>query len=187
MHEVQYRPAWRRNDPAIERDAEILWRREKALHPSADVTTTLASLCAAAYAGSELVATAMATVRPIPVLRCKLAMYRCFVARGARRRGIATGLTLFSRDLIEKWSREHPNEGVLGLGAIIRSRVLAQNLDFPVYPKTRLALACYTDRGLQMRVYWFEHARTSKYWPGFQPDDARSADTDEPETRPNEG
>jgi hypothetical protein len=179
MPEVEYRPAWKRSDPVIERDAEILWRCEKALRPTANVTTNLSSLCAAAYRGNELVATALVSARPISNLRCRLAMYRCFVAREMRERGIATGLTIFSRDLMEAWSREHPSEQILGLGAIIRSRMLVQNLDMPVYPKTKLALVGYSRRGFQIRVYWFEHARISKYWPGFQLEDTDSDDADE--------
>lgn len=179
MHEIDYRPAWKRSDPVIERDAEIFWRRENALRPTANVTTSLSSLCAAAYRSKELVATASVSARPIPNLRCTLAMYRCFVAREMRERGIATGLTIFSRDLMEAWSSEHPEEQIVGLGAIIRSRLLVQNLDLAVYPKTKLALVGYSRRGLQIRVYWFEHARISKYWPGFQLEDTDSDDADE--------
>jgi hypothetical protein len=73
---------------------------------------------------------------------------------------------------MEGWCLEHPAEEIVGLGAIIRSRALVQNLDVPIYPKTKLALVGYTQRGFQIRVYWFGHARISKYWPGFQLDEA---------------
>jgi hypothetical protein len=184
MREVEYRPAWNLRDPAIERDVELFWRRERALAPTG---ARLARLCAVAYAKSEVVATATAFVRPVSMQRCKLAMYHCFVAPNARRRGIATGLTVFSRELLQSWSREHPSEEVLGLGAIIRSPVLVRNLDLPVYPRTGLALAGYTPRGLQLRISWFEHARISKYWPGFQLDEEGFDDVDENEKPSGEG
>jgi hypothetical protein len=88
--------------------------------------------------------------------------------------------------MLEVWSREHPTEEVLGLGAIVRSRLLVQNLDVPVYPRTKLALIGYTQRGFQIRVSWFGHARISKYWPGFQLEDAGSDGIDELENTEGE-
>ncbi len=166
MPEVEYRAAWRRGDPRIERDAELLLHRERTLRPEANAAVQMANLCAAAYIGDEMVAIAGANIRLIDFLRGKLAMYRCLVARNARRQGIGTALTVFSRDLLETWSREHPVEEVWGMGAIVQARLLVETQNWAVYPRTKLGLVGYTSKGFQMRVYWFAHARISRYWPG---------------------
>jgi hypothetical protein len=180
MLEVQYRPAWRRNDPVIERDAEIFWRREHALSPPG-VSKRLPNLCAVAYQDNEVVASAIAQVRLVDFLHCKLAMYQCYVAKHARRRHIATQLTVFSRKLLESWAREHPEEGVLGYGAIIRSRLLVQNRTEAIYPSSNLALAGYTSAGYQIRISWFAHAQISRYWPGRAGDPDVGEDADDQE------
>jgi len=163
---IDLRPAWRLADPRIERDAELFWQRERLLPAKADVTARLADVCMAAYDGDSLVGLTEARVRPIDFLRCKLAMFRCAVAREARVRKIASRLTVESRDLIEAWSRENPGEEVLGLGCVVQSRKLAENDRWAVWPDTKLAFIGYTAEGYQMRVYWFAHAKISPYWPG---------------------
>jgi hypothetical protein len=166
MSEIVLRTAWRRHDPAIERDAELFWRAQRALRADTDVDRRLAELCACAYCDNELVALATASIREIPPLRCKLAMFRCLVAPEARTLRIASQIAVYARDLLETWSRDNPVEEVLGLGAIIQSRILVETNTHAIYPDTKLAFIGYTQEGYQMRVYWFAHARISKYWPG---------------------
>ena len=166
MSELVLRAAWRKGDPAIERDAQLFWRANDAMQEDADIEMRLAGLCAGAYQDERLVGIATAAVRTIASLRCKLAMYRTFVERGLRNRQIASKLGVFSRDLLEAWARDHPEEQVVGMGAVIQSRVLVEKVPFAVYPETKLAFIGYTQEGYQMRVYWFAHARISTYWPG---------------------
>jgi len=179
MSELVLRPAWRLEDPAIERDAELFWRKENALPEGTDVAPRLGSLCAAAYFDDALIGVTTATIRPIDFLRCKLAMFRCLVSRNARVQQVASRLTVFSRDLMEAWARDNPGEEVLGLGAVIQSRALVEHSPWAVYPDTRLAFIGYTSEGYQMRVYWFAHAKISTYWPGdaggFAPKDGTNA------------
>jgi hypothetical protein len=174
MSEIVYRDAWRRKDPAIERDAELFWRAQRALPPGADVAVRLGEICAAAYHGAHVVGLVTARVRNIAPLRCKLAMFRCLVAPEFRERRVASELSVFARDLLEVWSKDKPGEEVLGLGAIIQSRLLVEHMPYAVYPDTKLAFIGYTQEGYQMRVYWFAHAKISNYWPG-DPDSSLSA------------
>ena len=176
MSEIVLRPAWRRQDPVIERDAELLWRDLKILPPTADVGVRLAELCAGAYRDDALVALSTASIRYVGTLRCKLAMYRCLVAPKERMHRLATAITNFSRELLETWSLDNPQEEIQGLGAVIQSRELVEVQPFAVYPQTGLSFIGYTQEGFQMRVRWFKHARVSTYWPG-DPDTVASGQT----------
>jgi hypothetical protein len=163
---LDLRAAWQRQDAAIERDAELFWLANKAIPPGSDAGTRLSELCAAAYIGDELVGISTTPIRTIGFLRTKLAMLRVLVAPGARVQNVARRLGVFSRDLLEAWSKENPQEGVMGLGAVIQSPLLVKNVTEAVYPETRLAFVGYTQEGFQMRVFWFAHATVSTYWPG---------------------
>ena len=99
---------------------------------------------------------AIGTLESLP--RCRLAIYRCLVAPEYRRTGIARDLTIFSRELLEAWSRENPAEKLLGMAAIVENPHLELS-HIPVWPKSRLALAAYTRDGQQIRIAWFAHAR----------------------------
>ena len=160
------RAAWRRKDPAIERDAELFWLANNALPPGTDVGARLSELCAAAYVRDKLVGISTTPIREINFLRTKLAMLRVLVSTDVRVQNVARRLGVFSRDLLEAWSKENPNEGVMGLGAVIQSPLLVKNVTEAVYPETKLAFIGYTQEGFQMRVFWFAHATVSTYWPG---------------------
>lgn len=166
MSEISYRTAWQRRDPLIERDAEQFWRANNALPPNTTAEARLSELCAAAYSGREMVAVSTASIRMIGFLRCKLAMYRILVAPELRIRDVASKLAVYSRDLLETWAKENSDQGVMGFGAVIQSRVLVKNIPEAVYPDTKLGLVGYTQEGYQFRVYWFAHATVSTYWPG---------------------
>ncbi len=166
MSELTYRPAWQRHEPLIERDAEQFWLANNALPPGTSAETRLSELCAAAYSENQMVAVSTASIRMIGFLRCKLAMFRVLVAPDVRIQEVASKLAVYSRDLLEAWSKENIDQGVMGLGAVIQSRVLVKNIPEAVYPDTKLAFIGYTQEGYQMRVYWFAHATVSTYWPG---------------------
>jgi hypothetical protein len=93
-------------------------------------------------------------------------MYRVLVSRDARIQDIASRLAVYSRDLLEAWSRDNPDQQVMGMGAVIQSRDLVKNIPEAVWPDTKLAFIGYTQEGYQMRVFWFAHATVSDYWPG---------------------
>jgi hypothetical protein len=172
MSEIEFRNAWLRQDPDIERDAERFWRANHALPPGVDSRTRLAELCAVAYSDGQLVAVSTAAIRMMDFLRCKLAMFRVLVARDTRLNQVASKLAVYSRDLLEVWAKDNPDQAVMGLGAVIQSRLLVEHNPYAVYPDTKLAFIGYTQEGYQMRVYWFAHATISKYWPGEDSDAA---------------
>ncbi len=159
MAKFELRPAWRRNDPAIGRDAVEFWNRVKVLPPDVQPEDRVSELAAVTYDGDKVIAVATAQIARIKTLHGRFAGFRCAVDPAYRQQGLAKALTIYSRDLIEDWSREHPEEKVLGLAAIVESPDLAEPLRNPVWPETRFNLAHFLPNGRQLRIAWFAHAR----------------------------
>ncbi|MEA3040669.1 MAG: hypothetical protein QOC65_158 [Sphingomonadales bacterium] len=153
------RPAWRLGDPEIERDAIAFWARTGILPPGVRPEERARELVTAAYRGERLVGVTTAALGRIDALRGRFAMLRGAVDPAHRRSRLGFDLLLFSRELIERWSLEHPEEKLLGLGAVIESPDLAERARQPFWPQTRLGLIGYTSEGRQIRVAWFAHAR----------------------------
>ena len=153
------RPAWRLDDPAIARDAIAFWKRVQILPPGVRPEDRVSELVAVAYRKSAVIGVATAQLTAIKTLHGRFAAYRCAVDPAHRRQGLALALTLFSRDLIEQWSLDHPEEKVLGLAAVVENPDLADRLREPVWPRLRLNLAHFLPDGRQLRVAWFAHAR----------------------------
>ena len=157
--DVDLRPAWRRNDPDLVRDAIAFWDRLGILPPEVTPEDRAGQLAAAAYARDRLIGVTTATISLYPPLRAKFAFMRVAVDPDARRGLTSTALSAFTRDVIEQWSAQHPEERVLGLAAIIESPDLRQRQRDPVWENTRLNLAGFMGDGRQVRVAWFAHAK----------------------------
>ena len=153
-------PAWRRNDAKINKDATDFWLKMRALPRNVTPEQRLRELCVAAYVGDELVAVATMELRQAPWLRCRLGFFRCLVSPAYVQRRLAIRLTKYSRDLLEIWSQENPNEKVLGMATILEN----PNFDIlgkrPVWRSggADLSLVGYTPEGQQVRLTWFKHA-----------------------------
>jgi hypothetical protein len=153
------RPAWRLGDPAIERDAIAFWERTGILPAGVRAEERARELAAVAYRGERLVGVTTAVPGRIEALRGRFAMLRGSVDPAHRRSRLGFDLLMFSRELLERWSLQHPEEKLLGLGAVIESPDLAERARQPFWPQTRLGLIGYTPEGRQIRVAWFAHAR----------------------------
>ncbi len=154
------RPAWRRDDAAIEADALAFWARLGILPAGVDPAARAKELAAAAYEGDSMVAVSTAVIGRYEPLKANFAFYRCAVDPGHRRTLAATAITAFTRDLIEAWAQEHPDARVAGLAAIIEAPDLVARQRSPLWANTRLNLVGYTPEGRQVRVAWFDHYRT---------------------------
>ena len=152
-------PAWQRNDAKIAKDATDFWLKLRALPPTVSPEKRLSELCAAAYVGDELVGVSTIELNQSPLLRCRLGLYRCLVSPAHAHRRIVNRLTLYSRALLEKWSKEHPDEKVLGMAAILENPNFDIIAKRPMWRGTNLGLIGYTPEGLQIRLTWFDHAR----------------------------
>ena len=157
--DVDLRAAWRRDDPDILRDALAFWDRLGILPPDVEPDDRARELAAAAYRDGKLVGVTTAVVTLYPPLRARFAFFRCAVDADERRRLTSTALSVYTRDVIEQWSAEHPEAHIFGLAAIIESADLRQRQRDPVWENTGLNLVGFLGDGRQVRVSWFPHAK----------------------------
>lgn len=168
---IALREAWRREDAAIQRDAELFWRREGLLAPETNVPDRLADLCIAGYDGDRLIALTTARVRFVEFLGVNLAMLRLAVSRESRRNRLGTYLLASSCDLLERWSAENPAAGVMGMGTITQIPGIAERRETSraLLRDSRLAFIGWTANNEPMRVAWFAHGRIPTRRPGVGP------------------
>jgi hypothetical protein len=152
------RPAWRLDDQAIERDAVDFWTRTGILPPDVTPQQRAKELVAVAYKDSRIVGVLTAQVGRLAQVRARLAFVRGAVDPEHRRGHIGLVLFLYARDLLERWSADHPKERLAGLGAFVESKELAERAKRGNGP-TRLGLIGFTPDGRQIRVCWFRDFR----------------------------
>jgi hypothetical protein len=158
--EIALRPAWRLQDPVIQRDAEIFWQKERLLPKDADVPERLSELCMAGYDGNALIALTTARIRHIGFLGVKLAMLRVAIDSDKRRNRLATIIQAESRELLEQWSLANPAEEVMGMGTVTQTHAFDERGWSRGYLRSsHLGFIGWTANGEHMRVAWFEHAR----------------------------
>src|SRR5262245_37533811 len=160
MPDISILRVWRQNNPAIAEDTKALWNRLNALPTGASAEQRVNELCVAAYCDHELAGVSTVNIGTLPSLpRCRLGFLRVLVAPEYRLHGLARKLAVFSRDVLEQWSRDNPAEKLLGMAAIIEGQDFAERSKIPFWPASGLALAGRTANGQQIRIVWFAHAR----------------------------
>lgn len=160
-----YRLAWRRDDPALERDALGFWRAGPlpwGVRPEDRVK----ELCVVAYdEDGALAAVSTAVVRPMPFLDdARFAMFRVMVAPPYRRRNVSRVILDEIKAKLSVWSAEHPEARLMGVGTVIQSPVLAQSepnsvVRVGLWPRTGMAVVGFAAAGELIRLVWFDHAR----------------------------
>lgn len=155
---VETRAAWRRNDPDLERDVVGFWRRLGILPPDVAPEARAKELCGLTYVDGEVAAVSTATLEVLPFLKARFAVLRLAVAPEHRRRHFGESLLVSTKQLLEQWSLENPQEKVQGVAAFIQAANIDELKRRPVWPKSRMTLVGHTNDGQQIRVVWFEHA-----------------------------
>lgn len=160
---ADYRVAWRRDDPQLERDAIAFWRRLGILPPGVAAEARAKELCCVAYVDGEVAAVSTATIEPLPFLRTGAAVYRCATAPERRDRWLLPQISMQSFDALHQWAEAHPEAGVKGVVTILNTPSYEQMKRKPVWRFRRegleLVLIGYTAEGLQLRMAWFPNAR----------------------------
>jgi hypothetical protein len=159
---VEFVSVWKRNDEKIGKDAIAFWRDLRVLPPGVAPEQRVGELCAAAYAGDKLIGVSTVSLGQLPTVRCRVGFFRCSVNPAHIHRRIAWRLLKYSRELLEQWSKCHPNEKVLGMAAILEN----PNFDLlgtrPIWRGSDLTLIGYNQLGQQIRLAWFDHARMQR-------------------------
>jgi ribosomal protein S18 acetylase RimI-like enzyme len=158
MSDIRYRAVWQATDTAAQIGAMTFWTDNALLPPNANPMARTAQLCVLAEANGAVVGVSTAQVRSLEILRARLALYRCAVAPEFRRRGVATQLTVRSRQALEAWSVAHPDQQVQGMVCVVRGEALAAKRSQPLWPLSGLGLIGYEASGEQIRVAWFDHS-----------------------------
>jgi len=153
-----FRPAWRLNDEGIERDAIDFWARTGILPPDVMPEARAKELVAIVYKDGKVIAVLTAEVGRFVQVRARLAFIRGAVDPEYRRGHVGLVMLLYARDLLERWSADHPEERLAGIGAFIESDELAERAKRGNGP-TRFGLIGFTPDGRQIRVYWFRNFR----------------------------
>lgn len=156
---VEWRTAWRLADPKIEADAKALWRRLSVLPEGVDPDLRADELVSAAYVGDQLVAVSTAFIREIEFLRRRFAMFRCVVAPEFRRHSVSRKISGHSREVLEKWSFDRPEEEVMGMATVVQNDEIKAKPRGAIWRSSGLTLVGYTNDGEEIRVAWFDHAR----------------------------
>jgi hypothetical protein len=156
---VELRIGWLRNDPAIAADAKAFWKQYEIINRDEIAAERTSEIVLAAYAGERLVAVSTAKIETIPRLRCKMAVYRCAVAPDFRGKNMAVMISAHSLKTLEAWSLANPDEGVLGMLAVMMNEKYQKETHPHRSPETKLSLAYFNEQGQKVVVGWFDHAR----------------------------
>ena len=155
---------WPDPGPSVRAEAQALWARLGVLPPGVDPEARAAQLCVVGHAKGRLIAVSSAEVAYLPILRQRFAMLRVFVDPEVRSGDVLRRLARSAHARLEDWSSANPGERVMGMGAVFENPRLGKVL--PVWrmrpgdsPMSGLVLVGYTERGEQIRVSWFKHAR----------------------------
>lgn len=161
MVEISFETAWRRDDPEKKRVVRDFWLALDVLGPE-HVEERVNDLCSIAYSNGNVIAVSSAKLMDFPRLRSRFAFYRTAVSPKFRRQNLASRLCVYSRDMLARWAREHPEEKVKGLFIVLEADEFRrhQHIHLPIGHQLGLDLVLvgYTPSGHQMRVVWFDDA-----------------------------
>jgi hypothetical protein len=157
--EIEIRAAWRRDDPEIEADAIAFWKRLGLLPPDTSPEVRAKELIAAAYRGGRLIAVSTATIEWFDHLRARFAVLRGATDPEHRRGRAQLALAVPSRELLERWALDHPEERLAGGIAFVDTSEWGDFAKLPVWPESGLTYIGNASDGRQVRVAWFDHYR----------------------------
>ena len=166
MAGIAFRTAWNKDDETLRQDAVAFWRGGPQLLPQGvDPIARARELCAVAYRDGSVVGVSTVTIEFVPQFRSRMALYRCSAAPDLLTiPPLSWRITDYSREVLEKWSLENPDEKVMGLMAIIQAQSLIEHYPQIVAP-ANMAFTGFTPAGFPIRVAWFKHATIPTEWP----------------------
>jgi hypothetical protein len=161
------RPGWRLGDARLEADALDFWKRMGNLPEGVSPEARARELVVGCYKDDVLIGVQTATIVRLDFVRARFLMLRSAVDPEARRGHASSTMSYYTRDHLEAWAAEHPEENIAGIAAIMESRQLTELQREPIWPRTGLAIAGFTPDGRQIRISWFNEIR-----PGWRRGDS---------------
>lgn len=161
MGERQLKVVWKSADTAVGRDVLAFWRENKLLPDNADPEKRLNELSVVAYEDGKIVGVHTASIEYLERVRARIAMGRLAVAPSYRRTKVASELVLAHVATLERWSLDHPEEALMGVGGVVQAAHVGREPRPAAYPMNGMTLVVigYTPHGEQIRLAWFPHAR----------------------------
>jgi hypothetical protein len=156
---LEIRTAWRLDDPQIEADAIEFWTRLGLLPAAIPPEQRVKELVAAAYRGGRLIAVSTAAIEWFDHLRARFAVLRGATDPEHRRSRAQLALAVPSRQALERWALDHPEEKLAGGLAFVNAAEWGDFAKMPVWPESELTFIGHASDGRQVRVAWFDHYR----------------------------
>jgi hypothetical protein len=154
---LDFRIGWKQADPTMATDVKTFWSRLNLLPPEADPDERAREIVVAGYAGATVVAVSTAVIQEIPFLRSRMAIFRAAVGPAFARSEVFVQLGVQTRAVLEGWSRDNPDEGVMGLVTVFSGEA-SRSKTAPHRAETGLSLAAFTENDEKVMVAWFDHA-----------------------------
>jgi hypothetical protein len=156
---VEVRKAWRRDDPVIQADAIAYWQRLGLLPEGVSPEARAKELVAVAYSEGQLISVVTASIEYADFLRARFAVLRGSTDPSQRRKRAQQALAEPSREALESWALDHPEEELAGALAVVSRSEWGPFVDMPVWPSSRLMVFSHLPDGRQIRGRWFDHYR----------------------------
>lgn len=152
-------PAWQVGNPKFAADARTWWDEAGALPEGIEGEDRVNEMLAIAYVEGEFAGVTTAVISPYEPLRCNFAVLRIAVVPEFRRHYLQIRLAVRSREMMEAYSLQHPDEGISGMITVRQAPFQATRISPPVGVETRSTFITYNEKGHQLRVRWFSHIR----------------------------
>lgn len=146
------------DDRTLREEACRFWRAREAFTPDTDLSGPAAALSVVAHDGEEMIATSSLRIVPVPALRKRFVMLRCFVAPRWRGSGLREALAAENFRIGEAASET--SNGVAPPAGMLTICGSGDRSSRPV-DRAGFMLAGYTPGGDQVRLRWFGHARNA--------------------------
>jgi hypothetical protein len=148
-----FKDVWKKDNAAAESDALAVWTAEGALPKSADPQRRVKELCVLGYEDGKVVAISTCQISYFEYVRETMAIFRVFIPREFRQRGLVISLTYALHDAMERYALAKPGLRIGGTAAIV---VVRGTMDKPV-ASAGMVLVGYTIDNHPVLVKWFEH------------------------------
>lgn len=151
---------WKSVNADLAAELVDFWARNRAI-PDADMATARAhqAICVARGANGALVGVGTAVVRVLPRLRQPLYYYRQFFAADMRGRKQTVPFFNFAREVLESYNAALKEPESLGVLLELENAMLASRYVLAHEPTAHSTFIGYSQKGLQLRVTYFEGAK----------------------------
>lgn len=135
------------------------WRGEGAFHDEAVATQRISEVIMHVRdAANEVAAVCTAVAVTLPRLEQPMYYYRCFVGKKWRSTNLVSLLTMRARQCLEDYASAH-DFPCIGIVIELENERFGETLRSPVWQPTGFVYIGKSQRGLDLRVYYFRGAR----------------------------